>query len=552
MVVAASQLPTAAPTSAAPASDAGSFGNVLSTKWSGQAADNQSSPSGSGRASGTAPQTISGNNPGTGKARAEKRNSEDHVLAASETLPALSFPPAAQGALATSSNRADPIDSNTQAFASGNGAATATLRSTKSALGTDADVGCQLTSVANPSSAAQALESIRSTAPIDKRDTTAADDPANASSQSTSDEPPSSALLFANVVASAQVQPTNDGRSAGPANPPTVTLPNAVPSRKSRPEATQQDFEPQPEGKSKQELQDAAAASKAPGPANVINVEASPTKAQSWLPQEITLSANGATATNINAAPKRASDGSNRTERKQDAIGSKSPQAASNAQSNALPQQSKIGDSPATAHELTQPTPAATIHDDEDQSVKPTTAMLPEAGLAVASALGDKGLRPQTASDTAAPSPAENVQAAPVVIQSARVLERMGQSEMRLGLNSNNFGSIELHTSVNQDRVGASIATSHEELRAAMMAEMPSLERAIAQHQLRLDGLHMDSGLAAQTGNSGAFSGNPSASRSWAQSAAKVSEYSLDTPAQEISPPQTWTAPYSSGLNVHA
>ncbi len=72
------------------------------------------------------------------------------------------------------------------------------------------------------------------------------------------------------------------------------------------------------------------------------------------------------------------------------------------------------------------------------------------------------------------------------------MLERMGQTEMRVGVNTAGFGSVELHASVNQDRVGAVVATNHLELRAAMMAEMPSLERAMEQHHLRLDSMALN------------------------------------------------------------
>jgi flagellar hook-length control protein FliK len=153
-------------------------------------------------------------------------------------------------------------------------------------------------------------------------------------------------------------------------------------------------------------------------------------------------------------------------------------------------------------------------------------------------------------------SPASAVpgpQAAPVVIQSLRVLERMGRSEIRVGLNSSGFGNIELHARVNQDQVGASIATSHTELHAAMMAEMPSLEHAIAQHQLKLDSFNLDSRTGAQPNDSGAAAGNQSGtSRSWTQSGPEISEFNDDVAAQETSLPQAWTALHSSGLSVHA
>jgi flagellar hook-length control protein FliK len=198
---------------------------------------------------------------------------------------------------------------------------------------------------------------------------------------------------------------------------------------------------------------------------------------------------------------------------------------------------------------LAQPTGAVLTHDGQDKAGTTANAVLPEAGRGTANTANAKEPLAPSAAPTA-PS-AENASAAPAVIQSARVLERMGQSEMRLGLNSNNFGSIELHTRVNQDQVGASIATSHTGLRAAMIAEIPSLERAIAQHQLKLDSLNLEARAGEQNSGNGASAGNqsPGSSR---QPAGEVSEFGDDMAATEVAPPQVWTAPHSSGLNVHA
>ena len=79
-----------------------------------------------------------------------------------------------------------------------------------------------------------------------------------------------------------------------------------------------------------------------------------------------------------------------------------------------------------------------------------------------------------------------------MMVQNARLLERMGQTEMRVGVDTASFGNVELHATVNLDQVGARIATSHPELDAAMMAEMPSLQRAMEQHHLRLDSLDLN------------------------------------------------------------
>jgi len=161
-------------------------------------------------------------------------------------------------------------------------------------------------------------------------------------------------------------------------------------------------------------------------------------------------------------------------------------------------------------------------------------------------------VKPQGAPVTADWSLGENVQGAPAVIHASRVLERMGQSELRLGLNTSDFGTIELHTCVSQDRVGASIVTTHTALHAAMVAEIPSLENAVAQHHLRLDSFNVDSRTGAHTGNGGASAGDPSGSRGRTLARTEVREFNQDSTSQESSLPQVWMCPYSSGLSIHA
>ena len=73
------------------------------------------------------------------------------------------------------------------------------------------------------------------------------------------------------------------------------------------------------------------------------------------------------------------------------------------------------------------------------------------------------------------------------MVPSGHVLERMGHEEMRVKISTAEFGNVELRANVVEDRVGATISATHPELHAAMMAEMPRLERAIEQHQLHLD-----------------------------------------------------------------
>jgi flagellar hook-length control protein FliK len=242
------------------------------------------------------------------------------------------------------------------------------------------------------------------------------------------------------------------------------------------------------------------------------------------------------------AVPTRSPSGPSRSERKQDANVGKLLQPSSNTQPEPQAQPFTIGDAPSSRTQaLAQPAPTTSSHHRtprrQGEARRAASAVLAEAAGAATKTANNKDVKPQIAFEPAASSAAQTPQAAPAVIQSARVLERMGQSEIRVGLNSDGFGSIELHARVSQDQVGASIATSHTELRAAMMAEMPSLKQAIAQHQLRLDGFNLDARTGAQTGDTGHNGGNPSGPRSWIQSGPEVSECDDDLAAQETSLP---------------
>ena len=90
----------------------------------------------------------------------------------------------------------------------------------------------------------------------------------------------------------------------------------------------------------------------------------------------------------------------------------------------------------------------------------------------------------------------------PPALQTTQVLQRMDKAEIRIGLQSTNFGAIRLHTTVANAQVGAAVSTSHPGLRDALLAEAPSLEKAIARHSLRLDSVTVEASSANSNFNS--------------------------------------------------
>ncbi len=100
---------------------------------------------------------------------------------------------------------------------------------------------------------------------------------------------------------------------------------------------------------------------------------------------------------------------------------------------------------------------------------------------------------PGTARPDATPAPP-----APA-LQTTQVLQRMDKAEIRIGLQSAEFGAIRLHTAVANDQVGAAVSTSHPALHDALLSEAPSLEKAMARHNLRLDSVTSTPGRQIRT-----------------------------------------------------
>ena len=149
------------------------------------------------------------------------------------------------------------------------------------------------------------------------------------------------------------------------------------------------------------------------------------------------------------------------------------------------------GQPPLTGSSATPQTAASLLQVSSAPEAPRGTAAEPEHR----SSRGDPPLSVDVAQD--ANSTPKEMPVPPIV--TGHVLQKMGQTEMRVGLRTEAFGTIELRTTVAQDRVGATITGGHDRLHAAMVAEMPSLQDSLLRHQLRLDALH----FSAATGGHG-------------------------------------------------
>jgi hypothetical protein len=82
---------------------------------------------------------------------------------------------------------------------------------------------------------------------------------------------------------------------------------------------------------------------------------------------------------------------------------------------------------------------------------------------------------PAKTSQTAAPATVVVPQAVPV-INTAKLIQSMGQSEMRVGMRSTEFGNISISTSATRDLISAQISLDHGELARALATHLPEMQ----------------------------------------------------------------------------
>lgn len=84
--------------------------------------------------------------------------------------------------------------------------------------------------------------------------------------------------------------------------------------------------------------------------------------------------------------------------------------------------------------------------------------------------------------DTAAPASIVIPQALPV-INTAKLIQSMGQSEMRVGIRSDDFGNISISTSATRDLISAQISLDHGELARTLAAHLPEMQARFGGNQ---------------------------------------------------------------------
>ncbi|MFZ3266969.1 MAG: flagellar hook-length control protein FliK [Terriglobales bacterium] len=106
-------------------------------------------------------------------------------------------------------------------------------------------------------------------------------------------------------------------------------------------------------------------------------------------------------------------------------------------------------------------------------------------------ALTDSGVRANAASlHSSKPTDVDGseqqaVEGSPLsALQSAKLVERAGQAELRVGFQAGELGSVDIRTSMAHNQVSAEISVEHSELRNLLAVELPHLQEKLSAHQV--------------------------------------------------------------------
>jgi hypothetical protein len=95
-------------------------------------------------------------------------------------------------------------------------------------------------------------------------------------------------------------------------------------------------------------------------------------------------------------------------------------------------------------------------------------------------------------------------------IQSAQITSQIGKSGVRIALQGEQFGAVELHARVTGDQVSASITADHRETHALLSSDLPALQQMLNERQLRVSEIIL---LHNSLGSSTSSDGGPAAKR---------------------------------------
>jgi hypothetical protein len=93
---------------------------------------------------------------------------------------------------------------------------------------------------------------------------------------------------------------------------------------------------------------------------------------------------------------------------------------------------------------------------------------------------------------------AEPASAAAAAVNTARLIQRAGDAEIRVGMRSSDFGNVSISTVTTRNSISAQIAVDHGELAKAIAAHLPEVQARLGENQpleMRVSTSHQAAGL---------------------------------------------------------
>jgi len=132
----------------------------------------------------------------------------------------------------------------------------------------------------------------------------------------------------------------------------------------------------------------------------------------------------------------------------------------------------------------------------------------------------------------------------------AQMVNKAAQSEMRIGLNTSAFGSVEVRTVVHANEVGVQIGSEKGDLRSLLSNELPGIASTLQQQNLRLNQVNFHQGFAFS--NNMSSGGQQSQPRSFARQASPAAMTPENPGAEFSNPAESCSTQHGTSLSILA
>jgi flagellar hook-length control protein FliK len=132
------------------------------------------------------------------------------------------------------------------------------------------------------------------------------------------------------------------------------------------------------------------------------------------------------------------------------------------------------------------------------------------------------------------------------VVSSAHLMDHAGQTEIRIEMQSDSLGGVELRAHISGNQIGASIAVEHHDAQVLLANDLPALHNALVEKNLRIDSLSVSQGMPSSTAGG---PGSDASHRGFSQTHPKAVYARLDEVAVPVSEP---ASEYLGATHVNA